>query len=93
MERMTKSEVLRKCIVIFEALKRVASKGNAGLEAARGAEDEYRMDSECCEVLREMLREMQAEGQKPEVVVQYEAMKDWQMKIMEEGRPPERLVL
>lgn len=60
MIRITRSEVLRKCIIIFDALKRVASKGNAGLEAARGAEEEFEMDTAITAELRQMLREMEA---------------------------------
>jgi hypothetical protein len=60
MIRITRSEVLRKCIIVFDALKRVASKGNAGLEAAWGAEDEIAMDEAVAAELRQMLREMEA---------------------------------
>jgi len=60
MIRITRSEVLRKCIIVFDALKRVASKGNAGLEAAWGAEDEFAMDEAVAAELRQMLREMEA---------------------------------
>jgi hypothetical protein len=84
MIRITRSEVLRKCIIVFDALKRVASKGNAGLEPARGAEDEFAMDEAVAAELRQMLREMEAgESRK---------MAEWQRDIMENG-VPERLDL
>lgn len=101
MIRITRSEVLRKCIILFDALKRVASKGNAGLEAAWGAEDEFAMDEAVAAELRQMLREMEA-GEKQQVkalVVTEEktkGMADWQRDIMEHGvlvRLDERLDL
>ena len=89
MIRITRSEVLRKCIIVFDALKRVASKGNAGLEAARGAEDEFAMDEAVAAELRQMLREMEAgEKQAKALVVTEEmtqGMADWQRDIMEHG--------
>ena len=57
---MTRAEVLRKCLIVFDALRRVSSKGNAGLEALPGAEESFRADAEICKVLREWLREMEA---------------------------------
>lgn len=57
---MTRAEALRKCLIVFDALKRVSSKGNAGLEALDGAKESFRTDSEICQVLREWLREMEA---------------------------------
>lgn len=66
MERMSRSDVLRKCIIVFDAIKRQASKGNAGLEPARGAEEEFKADTEICGILREMLREMESEEYKQE---------------------------
>ena len=63
MEKMTRAEVLRKCLIVFDALKRVYSKGNAGLEALPGAEESYRNDSEICRVLREWLQEMETGAQ------------------------------
>ena len=35
---MTRGDVLRKCIIVFDAIKRQSSKGNAGLEPEKGAE-------------------------------------------------------
>ena len=57
---MTRAEVLRKCLIVFDALRRVSSRGNAGLEALPGAEESFRADAEICRVLREWLREMEA---------------------------------
>lgn len=89
MIRITRSEVLRKCIILFDALKRVASKGNAGLEAVRGAEEEFEMDTAIAAELRQMLREMEAgEKQAKALVVTKEmtqGMADWQRDIMEHG--------
>ena len=60
MNSLSRAEVLRKCLIVFDALKRVYSKGNAGLEALPGWEERYQNDSEICKVLREMLRDMEA---------------------------------
>ena len=79
MTGMTRSDVLRKCIVVFDAIRRASSKGNAGLEPVKGAEESFRTDCEICDTLREWLQEM--EGGK---------VKDWQRVIMENGAP-ERL--
>ena len=57
---MTRAEALRKSLIVFDALRRVSSKGNAGLEALDGAEESFRTDSEICQVLREWLREMES---------------------------------
>ena len=56
---MTRAEALRKSLIVFDALRRVSSKGNAGLEPLQGAEVSFRTDSEICQVLREWLREME----------------------------------
>ena len=81
---MTRSDVLRKCIIVFDAIRRAASKGNAGLEPLKGAEVSFRTDCEICDVLREWLREMEGT---PRTVVK---LKDWQQVIQENGAP-ERL--
>ena len=60
MEKLTRGDVLRKCIVVFDAIRRAASKGNAGLEAVKGAEESFRTDTQICDTLREMLRELEA---------------------------------
>lgn len=59
---MKRAEALRKCLIVFDALKRVSSKGNAGLEPLEGAEESFETDSEICQVLREWLREMESGG-------------------------------
>ena len=83
---MTRGDVLRKCIVVFDAIRRQASKGNAGLEPEKGAEEEFAVEQEICNTLREMLREMEAGEKKP-----VEELRDWQKDVMEHGAP-ERLV-
>ena len=60
MRRLSRSDVIRKCIVVFDALKRAMSKGNAGFEPMQGAEESFRDDDEICAQLREILREMEA---------------------------------
>ena len=57
---ITRAEALRKSITVFEAIRRMASKGNAGLEPERGAEEEYSTVEECVRVMKEWLREMEA---------------------------------
>lgn len=57
---MKRAEALRKCLIVFDALRRVSSKGNAGLEPLEGAEESFETDSEICQVLREWLREMES---------------------------------
>ena len=59
MEKLSRSDVLRKCIVVFEAIKRAASRGNAGLEPMRGKEESFENDCEILRVLREWLQEME----------------------------------
>lgn len=79
---MTRSDVLRKCIIVFDAIKRAASKGNAGLGPVKGAEESFQTDCEICDVLREWLREMEA-GEK----TKEPEMKDWQKVTMAYGAP------
>ena len=79
-EKMSRRDVLDKCIVVFEAIRRAASKGNAGLEPAKGAEDSFRMDSEILDTLREMVRELEAGERKREEA-------DWQKEIEKYGPP------
>ena len=89
---MTRAEVLRKSITVFEAIRRMASKGNAGLEPERGAEEEYSTVEECVRVMKEWLREMEsgtaraaAEPDVPKVV----ELREWQRIAAE--KPPERM--
>lgn len=86
---MTRGDVLRKCIIVFDAIKRLDSKGNAGLEPEKGAEEEFRMVTEICDMLREMLREMEAGEYRVKSTNQ--KMREWQKDVMEHGAP-ERLV-
>lgn len=85
MQVLTRADVIRKCIILFESLKRVASKGGAGLEPAQGADEEFWMDEECLNILRHMMQEMEAGQEKQQ------EWKNWQLE-MQDG-PPERLVL
>ena len=97
MEPITRADVMRKCIILFEALKRVASKGGAGLEPAPGADEEFWMDSECLNVLRHMLKEMEAgkkenkdlDDELKKQLEEFSRWKNWQLD-MRDG-PPERL--
>ena len=89
---MTRAEALRKCLIVFDALRRENSKGNAGLEALPGSEGSFQVDEQICFVLREWLREMEsgaaraaAEPDVPKVV----DLREWQ-RIAKE-KPPERL--
>ena len=91
---MNRAEALRKCIIVFDALRRVSSKGNAGLEPMEGAEESFRTDSEILLVLREWLQEMEsgARQSRPEPdVPKVTDLKEWQRLV--ENKPPERLDL
>lgn len=106
MRKLNRQEVIRKAIVVFEAIKRMTSKGGAGLEPERGAAAEFDMVDDCTQQLREILREMQAneheQALQQAAEEQYERslqaaggregteMKDWQTEAA--GGPPERLV-
>ena len=93
MERITRSEALRKAIIIFDALKRACSRGNAVLEAERGMEESFWTDTEVAERLREILRDMEAtekiEAKKEQID---RTLRDWQKDLMENGLP-ERMTL
>ena len=97
---MSRAEVLRKCLIVFDALRRVASKGNAGLEAMPGAEESFQSDQQICFVLREMLQEMESTVRPvvdPHRYVELGDEKvtriaDWQREVMENG-PDEEMRL
>ena len=101
MQKLTRGDVLRKCITVFEAIRRMASKGNAGLEPERGAEEEYSTVDECIRIMKEWMREMQSTEIKP-VVDPHKYVEigdetvtriaDWQREMMEYG-PDEELRL
>ena len=80
--KISRPEALRKCIVVFEAMRRVSSKGNAGLEPEKGAEEEFQTDCGVLDALRGMLLEMES-GNTPG------RMADWQ-EVAKNG-PPERM--
>lgn len=57
---MTRAEVLRKCITVFEAIRRMTSRGNAGMEPERGAEEEYSTVDECIGIMKDWMQEMES---------------------------------
>jgi hypothetical protein len=90
---MNRAEALRKCIVVFDALRRVSSKGNAGLEPMEGAEDSFQTDSEILFVLREWLQEMESGANLPMNSKELEEekgprLRDWQEEVMKNGPQP-----
>ena len=93
MERLSRSDVLRKCIVVFDAIKRAASRGNAGLEPMKGKEESFYTDCEICEQLREMLRDMEDTEKREKAAKEINrTLRDWQQDLMENGLP-ERMTL
>ena len=101
MDRLTRMDVLRKCVTVFEAIRRMASKGNAGLEAERGTEEEYSTVDECIRIMKEWMREMQSAEIRPVVDPhryveigdeKVTRIADWQREVMENG-PDEELRL
>ena len=93
MRNLTRRDVLDKCIVVFEAIRRAASKGNAGMEPAKGAEESFAMDTEILDTLREMVRELEAGELRAKKTEEYqEILKNWQKEIVVNG-PPQLLVL
>ena len=92
---MTRSDAIRKSIVLMDAVKRIFSKGNAGLEAIgpKYAES-FDNSNECAAVLREMLREMEARGgcERDDTRNQDPGMRDWQKEIIENQGPPRMMV-
>ena len=65
-------------------MRRVASKGNAGLEPVKDAEESFWLDKAICDGLREWLREIEAgrqeKGQKKQT-----KMRPWQEQVMKDG--------
>ena len=94
--KITARLALEKAIIVFDAMKRLHGKGNSGLEAARGAEKEWELDTAIAEKLREILRALEAGeikiGQPQETRDNVTEIRGWQRDIMENG-VPERLVL
>ena len=93
MQKLTRYEVLGKCVTLFEALKRMASQGNVGLVPLQGAENSFWIDAQILDTLKEMMRETQTaekrtntpEPDVPKVV----ELTEWQ-RLAAKG-PPERL--
>ena len=89
MEMPTRRKVLSECLIVFEALKRRVSKNMAGLEPLPGYESDFEMDDSRCNVIREMIRDME-EGKMPK---EWEKdgkgkvteIRDWQRDVMEHG--------
>ena len=86
MTKLSKREILENCIVIFEGMRRYASKGHAGLEAAKGAEKSFELDDAMVVGLKEWVRELQS-GDVKRAGDKVTDIHDWQKKIMEEGVP------
>ena len=86
--KISRTDILRKCIIVFDAMRRVSSKGNAGLEPAKDSEESYWLDTAICDGLREWLREIEA-GRPAEDVPRAGDNKadihDWQNQIMKDG--------
>ena len=79
-------------MTLFEALKRMASQGNAGLVPLQGAEDSFWIDAQILDTLKEMMRETQTAEKRtmPEPnVPMITDMREWQRIAAE--KPPERL--
>ena len=96
MNSISRRVALEKCIVVFEGIRRAMSKGNAGLEPEKGCEKSFWTDTQILDVLRGMIREMEAGGSAEETKEEKEekpaSLRDWQQEIMEHG-PPERMIL
>ena len=86
--KMSRAEILRKCIYVFEGWRRATSKGGAGLEADPRAVKDFDFCDGMVAGLKEMLREI--EGGKPAEDVPRAAgqgapLRDWQKQIMAGG--------
>lgn len=82
--KISRTDILRKCIIVFDAMRRVASKGNAGLEPAKDSEESYWLDTAICDGLREWLQEIEA-GRPDEEPKKQTKMRPWQEQIMKDG--------
>jgi len=70
----------------------MASKGNAGLEPERGAEEEYSTVDECIRIMKDWMQEMESgvRTSNPEPAVpKVTELKEWQR--LAAHKPPERL--
>ena len=93
MEKLSKSDALRKCIVVFEAIKRAASRGNAGIEPERGAEESFYLDCQVLERLREMMLDMMETEKREKAAAEINrTLRNWQEDLMDNGLP-ERMTL
>lgn len=82
--KISRTDILRKCIIVFDAMRRVSSKGNAGLEPAKDSEESYWLDTAICNGLREWLQEIEA-GRPAEEPKKQTKMRPWQEQIMKDG--------
>ena len=101
MQKLTRMDVLQKSITVFEAIRRMASKGNAGQVPEVGAEEEYNTVDECIRIMKEWMREIKAGTARPAIepnvpkvgeLEDYDKVTriaDWQREVMENGAPEE----
>lgn len=87
-QKMSRTEILRKCIQVFEGWRRATSKGGAGLEADPRAVKDFDFCDGMVAGLKEMMREI--EGGKPAEDVPRAGdnkadIHDWQNQIMKNG--------
>ena len=86
-QKMSRTEILRKCIQVFEGWRRATSKGGAGIEADPRAVKDFDFCDGMVAGLKEMMREIEA-GKPAEDVPQAREkapMRDWQEQIMKNG--------
>ena len=86
--KMSRAEILRKCINVFEGWRRATSKGGAGLEPDPRDDGEYPMCDQVLSGLREMLQEIEAgkpAEDVPRAAGQGAPLRDWQNQIMAGG--------
>lgn len=78
---MDRGTALRKCIHVFEGLRRMLSRNENGLLPDSGCEESFQAIDETVQTLKEMLRELQSEP------AEEKGLRDWQKDIMENGTP------
>jgi hypothetical protein len=86
--KMSRAEILRKCIYVFEGWRRFASKGGAGLEADPRSIGDYELCDQVVSGLKEMMREIEGGKQAEDVpreAGQGAPLRDWQKQIMAGG--------
>lgn len=83
--KISRTDILRKCIIVFDAMRRVASKGNAGLEPAKDAEESFWLDTAICDGLREWLQEIEAGQPAEDPKKKLAKIRPWQEQVMKDG--------